>query len=62
MEDRKAHHSIKHGDSTSRSVYPTTKRSNQRCLSENQRSGIPVDFVIVDIEEDADIPIILGRP
>ncbi|MCI89060.1 hypothetical protein A2U01_0110348, partial [Trifolium medium] len=22
----------------------------------------PADFVIVDIEEDADIPIILGRP
>ncbi|MCI57514.1 hypothetical protein A2U01_0078765, partial [Trifolium medium] len=24
--------------------------------------GFPVDFVIVDIEEDADILIILGRP
>ncbi|MCI90778.1 hypothetical protein A2U01_0112072, partial [Trifolium medium] len=22
----------------------------------------PVDFVIIDIEEDADVPIILGRP
>ncbi|MCI75994.1 hypothetical protein A2U01_0097263, partial [Trifolium medium] len=22
----------------------------------------PVDFVIIDIEKDADIPIILGRP
>ncbi|MCI71185.1 hypothetical protein A2U01_0092448, partial [Trifolium medium] len=24
--------------------------------------AFPVDFVIVDIEEDVDIPIILGRP
>ncbi|MCI12218.1 hypothetical protein A2U01_0033321, partial [Trifolium medium] len=24
--------------------------------------AFPVDFVIIDIEEDADIPIILGRP
>ncbi|MCI44603.1 hypothetical protein A2U01_0065842, partial [Trifolium medium] len=24
--------------------------------------AFPVDFVIMDIEEDADIPIILGRP
>lgn len=37
-------------------------RDVRGCFGESWRNYIPVDFVIMDINEDFQIPIILGRP
>ncbi|XP_073133563.1 uncharacterized protein [Henckelia pumila] len=43
-------------------VYQISKRDNRGCAGESRKFIFPVDFVVPDMEEDLDMPLILGRP
>ncbi|XP_073135969.1 uncharacterized protein [Henckelia pumila] len=43
-------------------AYHISNRDNRGCAGERCKFIFPVDFVVLDMEEDLDMPLILGRP